>query len=130
MLDESWAYFLRWLRLGPPGMNIRNEISHGFVGDISPVYAALALRAAALLITVVAPQPPSAASTAVRGKDAPIDLAELPGRDRDDILLALSRPVRDPVPLPGRGGSAGRLAAFSASTLRVTGAALRLERVP
>ena len=65
-LDESWAYFLRWLLLVPPGMNIRNEIAHGFVGDTSPVYAALILRAAALLITVVAPQPPSAVSSAAR----------------------------------------------------------------
>jgi hypothetical protein len=125
-LDESWAYFLRWLLLGPPGMNIRNETAHGFVGDISPVYATLVLRAAALLITVVAPQPLSAASTAVRPEDDAVDLAELPGRDRDDILLALSRPVRDPVPFPGREGGAGRLAAFSASTLRVTATALRL----
>ena len=125
-LDESWAYFLRWLLLGPPGMNIRNEIAHGFVGDISPAYAALALRAAALLITVVAPQPPSAASSAVRREDDAVDLAQLTGRDRDDILLTLSRPVRDPVPFPGREGSAGRLAALSASTLRVTAAALRL----
>jgi hypothetical protein len=125
-LDESWAYFLRWLLLGPPGMNIRNDVAHGFVADISPVYAALALRAAGLLITVVAPQPPSAASTAVRPQDEVVDLAELPGRVRDDILLTLSRPVHDPVPFPGREGSAGRLAALSASTLRVTAAALRL----
>lgn len=124
--DESWAYFLRWLLLGPPGMNIRNEIAHGFVGDISPGYAALALRAAALLITVVAPQPPSAVSSDVSPEDDAVDLGELPSRDRDDILLTLSQPVRDPVPFPGREGSVGRLAALSASTLRVTAAALRL----
>jgi hypothetical protein len=125
-LDESWAYFLRWLLLGPPGMNIRNEIAHGFVGDISPVYAALTLRAAALLITVVAPQPPSAASSADGRDDNAVDLAALPGRDRDDILLALGMPVHDPVDLPGRGGSAGRLAGLSASALRVTATTLRL----
>jgi Domain of unknown function (DUF4209) len=124
-LDESWAYFLRWLLLGPLGMNIRNEIAHGFVSDISPVYAALALRAAALLITLVAPQPQSAASSAARQDDDPSDLAELPDRDREDILLALSRPVQHPVPSPGRDGSAGRLAALTASTLRITAAALR-----
>ena len=107
-LDESWAYFLRWLLLGPPGMNIRNEIAHGFVGDISPVYAALTLRAAALLITVVAPQPPSAVSSAASQENNAVDLAELPSRDRDDILLALGMPVRDPVPLPGtKAASAG-----------------------
>jgi hypothetical protein len=43
-LDESWTYFLRWLLLGPLGMNIRNEVAHGFVADISPVYAVLVLR--------------------------------------------------------------------------------------
>jgi hypothetical protein len=106
-------------------MNICNETARGFVGDVSPVYAALVLRAAALLVTVVAPQPPSAASAAGRPEDDAIDLAELPGRDGDEILPALSRAVRDPVPFPGREGSAGRLAAFSASTLRVTAAALR-----
>lgn len=56
-LDESWAYFLRRLLLGPTGMNIRNEPVHGFVTDISRVYAALTVRAAAMLITVVAPSP-------------------------------------------------------------------------
>lgn len=35
-LDESWAYFLRWLLLGPPGTNVRNDVAHGFVADISP----------------------------------------------------------------------------------------------
>jgi hypothetical protein len=125
-LDESWAYFLRWLLLGPPGMNIRNEIAHGFVGDISPVYAALTLRAAALLITMVAPQPPSAVSSVDSRDDNAVDLAELPSRDRDDILLALGMPVHDPVELPGRRGSGGRLAALIASTLRVAATALRL----
>ncbi|MCH1868783.1 DUF4209 domain-containing protein [Nocardioides sp. CFH 31398] len=54
-LDESWAWFLRWLLLGPIGVNLRNEVAHGFVCDISPTYAALVLRAAAVLI-VAAPQ--------------------------------------------------------------------------
>ena len=44
---ESWTYFLRWLLLAPPGMNIRNDLAHGFIGDISPIDAALILRAAA-----------------------------------------------------------------------------------
>jgi hypothetical protein len=35
-LDESWAYFLNWLWLGPAGMNVRNEVAHGFVGEIRP----------------------------------------------------------------------------------------------
>ena len=107
-LDESWAYFLRWLLLGPAGQNLRNEVAHGFVRDISPVYAALVLRAAALLITLVAPQPPSAAHVAMPQGDRVIDLAELPGRDRDEILALLAQPVPDPVPFPWRDGAAGR----------------------
>ena len=125
-MDESWAYFLRWLLLGPLGMNIRNEVAHGFVTDISPVYAALTLRAAALLITVVAPQPPSAARAASRENDHAADLAELPHRDRDEILQTLSVPVRDPVPLPWRGGPVGRLAGLTASTLRTAASSLNL----
>jgi hypothetical protein len=35
-MDESWIYFLRWMLLAPPGMNIRNDIAHGFVSRISP----------------------------------------------------------------------------------------------
>jgi len=125
-LDESWAYFLRWLLLGPLGMNIRNEVAHGFVTDISPVYAAVTLRAGALLITVVAPQPPSAARAASRENDHAVDLADLPHRDRDEILQILSMPVRDPVPLPWRGGSVGRLAGLTASTLRTAASSLNL----
>lgn len=49
--DEDWSWFLKWLLLGPTGMNIRNEISHGFVSDLRPEYAVLILRAASLLFT-------------------------------------------------------------------------------
>jgi hypothetical protein len=51
-LDESWAYFFRWLLLGPYGANLRNDIAHGFVFDPGPVYAALLLRAVAVLVLV------------------------------------------------------------------------------
>ena len=105
-------------------MNIRNELAHGFVTDISPVYAALALRAAALLITVVAPQPPSAASAADHEDDNAVDLAELPHRDRDEILQLLSMPVRDPVPLPSRDGPAGPLTGITASVLRTVASSM------
>lgn len=54
-LDESWAYFLRWLFLGPHGANLRNEVAHGYVPDISPPMAALALRAFAMLVVVAGP---------------------------------------------------------------------------
>jgi hypothetical protein len=103
-------------------MNVRNDLAHGFIGDISPVYAALILRAAALLITVTAPQPPSAAPIA----DQPADLAPLPHRDRDDILGLLSHPVPSPVPAPWKDGPAGRAAGITATALRATANVLQL----
>ena len=51
-LDEDWAWFLRWLLLGPAGQNIRNKVAHGFISDLSPTYTALVLRAAAVLIVM------------------------------------------------------------------------------
>ena len=123
-MDESWTYFLRWLLLAPPGMNIRNDLAHGFTRGISPVYAALILRAAAMLITVTAPQPPSAAHAAVA--DQPADLAPLPHRDRDDILGLLSHPVPSPVPAPWRDGLAGRATGITATALRATASVLQL----
>ncbi|MGV9923385.1 hypothetical protein [Nocardia rhamnosiphila] len=50
-LDEDWAYFLRWLLLGPVGRNLRNDYAHGHLDVVTPTDAALVLRAAALLIT-------------------------------------------------------------------------------
>lgn len=124
-LDESWAYFLRWLFLGPPGMNIRNDVAHGFIAEISPVYAALVLRAAAMLITVTAPQPPSAARAAGHPRDAAVDLAELSRRDRDDILGFLLTPVPDPVPSPGLSGPLGRATVIAATGLRLAAGAFQ-----
>jgi hypothetical protein len=124
-LDESWAYFLRWLLLSPPGMNIRNEIAHGFVSSISPAYAALALRAAAMLITIVAPQP-IPASSGTRRDDEAIDLVELRGRTRAEILLTLGKPVSEPAPSPIRDGATGRVLTLTASVFRLTAAALLL----
>ena len=123
-MDESWTYFLRWLLLARPGMNIRNDLAHGFTSGISPVYAALILRAAAMLITVTAPQSPSAARSAAA--DQPADLAPLPHRDRDDILGLLSHPVSSPVPAPWRDGLAGRAAGITATALRATASVLQL----
>ena len=123
-MDESWTYFLRWLFLAPPGMNIRNDLAHGFTSGISPIYAALILRAASMLITVTAPQRPSAARVAAA--DQPADLAPLPHRDRDDILGLLSHPVSSPVPPPWRDGLAGRAAGITATALRATASVLQL----
>jgi hypothetical protein len=125
-LDESWVYFLRWLLLGPPGMNIRNDMAHGFIGDVSPVYAALILRAAGMLITITAPQPTSGIRRAGDETDGPVDLAEMADRDRDEILAVLASPVPDPVPFPWRTGPAGRAAGLAAATLRMSAAMLKL----
>ncbi len=123
-MDDSWIYFLRWMLLAPPGMNIRNDVAHGFTSGISPVYAALILRAAALLITVTAPSPPTAADVTRTGQ--PANLAPLSPRDRDDILGLLSRPVASLVPAPWRNGLAGRAAGITATTLRATANLLQL----
>ncbi len=56
-LDPSWAYFFRWLLLGPYGANLRNDVAHGFVFDPGPVYAALTLRAVSVLALVAGPLP-------------------------------------------------------------------------
>lgn len=53
--DPDWAYFLRWLLLGPHGRNLRNDIAHGLVTGTTPVEAALALRAASLVILLAGP---------------------------------------------------------------------------
>lgn len=54
VLDQSWSWFLKWIFLGPLGMNLRNDVAHGFVVGIDPTYATLVLRAASLLITTSA----------------------------------------------------------------------------
>lgn len=67
-LDESWAYFLQWLLASPTGMNLRNEVAHGFIGDIGPIYAALVLRAATFLSIMVAPLPVNTVRIRERGR--------------------------------------------------------------
>lgn len=54
-LDRDWAYYLRWLLIAPGGPNLRNDVAHGLMLDATPPWAAHALRAAALLIDLVAP---------------------------------------------------------------------------
>lgn len=51
VLDPSWSWFLNWIFLGPLGLNLRNDVAHGFVVGIDPTYTTLVLRAASLLIT-------------------------------------------------------------------------------
>lgn len=65
-LDEDWAWFLHWLLLGPVGANVRNDVAHGFRGDLGATYTALVLRAAAVLIT---------AAPEIRSTQRPVVLA-------------------------------------------------------
>jgi hypothetical protein len=68
-LDPSWHWFLRWLFLGPSGVNLRNDVAHGFVTDIDAAYTALVLRSAAVLIT---------ASTVIDGEHRAVHVAGPP----------------------------------------------------
>lgn len=86
-LDESWAYFFHWLLLGPYGANVRNEVAHGFVFDISPTYAALTLRAVSVLVTVSGPPVTDAKS------DGAVDTPIEPQRERAEVLRLLAVPL-------------------------------------
>lgn len=85
-LDESWAYFFRWLLLGPYGANLRNDVAHGFVFDPGPVYAALLLRAVSVLVLV--------ADTLPRDDYLPeIGTDQVDVRPRHVVEAALADPV-------------------------------------
>lgn len=85
-LDPSWAYFFRWLLLGPYGANLRNDISHGFVFDPGPVFAALTLRAVGVLVHVAGILPYD------RFGGEPDETPDSP-RLRHEVLKALSNPT-------------------------------------
>jgi hypothetical protein len=88
-LDEAWAYFFRWLLLGPYGANVRNEVAHGFVFDISSTYAALTLRAVSVLVTVAGPPVPN-----TLGPDADDEeRKDMATRDRTTVLGLLASPL-------------------------------------
>jgi hypothetical protein len=53
--DPDWERFFRGSLLSE-GSNLRNLIAHGFVDEVSPVHAALAIRACAALL-LIAPGP-------------------------------------------------------------------------
>lgn len=83
VLDPSWSWFLNWIFLGPLGLNLRNDVAHGFVVGIDHAYTALVLRAASLLITT---------STTIKGDDriisVPSPREQRPGiRGVGDLLL-------------------------------------------
>jgi hypothetical protein len=85
-LDESWAYFFRWLLLGPYGANLRNDVAHGFVFDPGPVYAALLLRAVSVLALVADTLP-------VDDYLPKVGTDEVDVRPRQVVLDALADPV-------------------------------------
>jgi hypothetical protein len=84
-LDPSWAYFFRWLLLGPYGANLRNDIAHGFTFDPGPVFAALALRAVSVLALVAGTLPDDRfGSECASATDR---------RPRSQVLAALTSPT-------------------------------------
>lgn len=85
-LDESWAFFFRWLLLGPYGANLRNDLTHGIIFDPGPVYTALLLRAASVLVLV--------AETLPTDDDLPeVGSQHAAGRRRQAVLDSLADPV-------------------------------------
>lgn len=121
--DEDWHYFLSWLLL-TPGDNVRNDVAHGLLGEPTPARAALALRAAGVLVLI-------APSSAALGWDDELDgrrpaepatAGTAPGRD---VRERLGRPV--PVPVPGpatRTGLTAWAARSGAAGLRASAARL------
>ncbi len=73
--DRDWERFLRTFLLND-GKNVRNNIAHGFTDEVDRRTAALALRAAAVLITITSTEP-----------------AE---RDRAAVIAALAHPTGPP----------------------------------
>jgi hypothetical protein len=93
-MDEDWHFFLTWLLLAP-GHNMRNDVAHGLLAEPTAAYAALALRAAGLVILM-------APSAAALGWDD-----ELDGRLAADMDVPQQQPGRDVrqrllAPLPGQ----------------------------
>lgn len=54
-LDESRTRFLSALLRHPAGLNLRNQMLHGFVGDLGPGFAAVLLHATLGIATMTAP---------------------------------------------------------------------------
>lgn len=100
-LDPSWAYFLEWLLIEPTGTNLRNHVAHGFITDVGSTYAALTIRAASLVITLVTPPPVDQADV---DRDTAVTASEK--RDRPTLVALLAHPVQTPRghPSPDLGG--------------------------
>lgn len=115
-LDESWAYFLLWLLVDPFGPSIRNDVAHGLALEMGAPYAALVLRGAALLITLVAPQPdPIGVGSMTAEPQIPS-----PPRDRERLLQLLADPVPEVVSFSWRQGLAAWLRRRTAMALLMT----------
>ncbi|OXM59301.1 hypothetical protein CF165_48320 [Amycolatopsis vastitatis] len=86
--DQDWARFLRSFLLSD-GKNVRNNIAHGFTDDVDGRTAALALRAAAVLIIITSTE------TAERDRATAISALEHPtGRPpRLSLLQRVRRAV-------------------------------------
>lgn len=106
-MDPDWIYFLRWLLLGSPGANVRNDLTHGLVFDPGPLHTVLVLRGAALIIPLVAP-----------------DAGAVPDVDRDRVLERIRRPVHEPVSWPTAAGISQRLLVGVAGAVRAVADAL------
>lgn len=95
--DESWLYFLRWFLANHSGKNMRNQIAHGRVTQVSANDAALALRAL-MLVTLLA-GPGVADNIDDDLTDGPV-MTTAPPRDRDQLAPRLANPVGEPVRFP------------------------------
>jgi hypothetical protein len=76
-LDESWYRFLHNFLASVVGANIRNELLHGFMDEISEPTSALILTAALYLAVAIELAAPSEAAASEETPDG----AGSPGRD-------------------------------------------------
>ncbi|WP_203711341.1 DUF4209 domain-containing protein [Asanoa siamensis] len=113
-LDESWAYFLRWLLLGPFGANLRNNMAHGLPLKTTPEYAALTLRAVAVLALVSSPVGP--------------DGVGIGDRERSDLVKILATPPPVSGPIDGLLAAGGRILERAWWRVRTARARLARER--
>lgn len=102
--DEDWAYFLQWLLLDP-GLNLRNDVAHGLVGHVAPATAALALRAAGLLILLAADPEALGWDGDLDGRQATETTAPTVLRSREELHALLRTPVESPIDLTQRRGA-------------------------
>jgi hypothetical protein len=126
-LDESWAYFIKWLLLGPPtGINLRNDLAHGFIHDPGGVYSLLVLRAAAVLVPLTRPGPDTPSEDDLHSPRLPDEPVQAAGarRARAEIEAMLARPVAEPQSWPAFPGLCAQFGRLVADTLRLAAGAL------